>query len=437
VLKRRSRIVELEARAAAAMHQAAELRRELERQAGKDPLTGLLSLRAFRARLETEVDRGRRHGGPLSLVVLDIDGFRALNARHGHAAGDEVLVSVARVLTGGLRATDVASRIGGDAFGLLLVGAPAEGALRAVERVLLELGIAETPAVRSISCSAGVVGWERGQRAEQLLGAAERALDRARHAGGGHAVVGSAAAGGAEPDDAHANQAVIDVLVKALSERDRYTAEHSDSVTDLVVGVGSRLGVDGDDLKALRAASLLHDIGKVAIPDHVLNKPGPLDADEWELMKQHTIIGERILRSIPGMGGTAKIVRHEHERWDGTGYPDGIAGEAIPIGSRIILTCDAYHAMTSDRPYRRALSHADALEELTRNAGTQFDPEVVGILIGYLHAQRQTGAAYGQPGETPVVPAGPDAPGRLEPLGSDDPRFYTGPTAPVPPPKGF
>jgi diguanylate cyclase (GGDEF)-like protein len=436
VLKRRSRIIELEGRAAAAMHQAAELRKELERQAGKDPLTGLLSLRSFRARLETEVDRGRRHGGPLSLVVLDLDGFRALNARHGHAAGDEVLVSAARVLTGGLRATDVAGRIGGDAFGLLLVGAPVDGALRAVERVLLELGIAETPAVRSIPCSAGVVGWERGQRPEQLLGAAERALDRARRAGGGHAVVGSAAAGGSEPDDAHANQAVIDVLVQALSERDRYTAEHSDSVTDLVVGVGSRLGVDGDDLKALRAASLLHDIGKVAIPDHILNKPAPLDAEEWELMKQHTIIGERILRSIPGMNGTAKIVRHEHERWDGNGYPDGLAGDAIPIGSRIILTCDAYHAMTSDRPYRPAMTHAAALEELTRHAGTQFDPEIVGILIGDLHAQRQTGAAYGQPGHSvAATPADQDAPAPLEQLGTDDPRFYTGPTAPVPPPK--
>ena len=127
--------------------------------------------------------------------------------------------------------------------------------------------------------------------------------------------------------------------------------------------------MDEDEIKDVRTAALLHDIGKVGIPDEILHKNGPLDAREWEIMRQHPVIGERIMRAIPGMGSIARVVRHEHERWDGGGYPDGLAGEAIPLAARIILACDAYHAMVSDRPYRKAMSHHDAMAELTSNAG--------------------------------------------------------------------
>jgi HD-GYP domain-containing protein (c-di-GMP phosphodiesterase class II) len=157
--------------------------------------------------------------------------------------------------------------------------------------------------------------------------------------------------------------------------------------------VAEAMALDADEVGRIRMAALLHDIGKVGIPDDVLHKPGPLDEREWELMRQHPVIGERILRMIPGLGAIARIVRHEHERWDGAGYPDGLVGGETPIGARVILACDAYHAMTSDRPYRRAMPHADAVAELTRNAGSQFDPEVVQALVGYLYAQRQSGAA--------------------------------------------
>jgi HD-GYP domain-containing protein (c-di-GMP phosphodiesterase class II) len=152
------------------------------------------------------------------------------------------------------------------------------------------------------------------------------------------------------------------------------------------------MALDPDEVGRVRMAALLHDIGKVGIPDEILHKPGKLDDREWELMRQHPVIGERILRMIPGLGAIARIVRHEHERWDGGGYPDGLVGAATPLGSRIILACDAYHAMTSDRPYRAAMPHAEAMAELTRNSGTQFDPEVVQALIGYLYGRRQAGA---------------------------------------------
>jgi len=141
----------------------------------------------------------------------------------------------------------------------------------------------------------------------------------------------------------------------------------------------------------VRLAAELHDIGKVAIPDHILHKAGPLSDEEWKLMKQHPVIGERILRALPGTGVVARIVRHEHERWDGGGYPDGLVGPQIPVGSRIISAADTYHASTSDRPYRAARSHQEAVEELIRCAGTQFDPQVTEALIGHLYGQRQAG----------------------------------------------
>ena len=157
--------------------------------------------------------------------------------------------------------------------------------------------------------------------------------------------------------------------------------------------VAERLGLSAEEVHHVRAAALLHDIGKVAIPDHILNKPGKLDDEEWKLMRQHPEIGERILRAIPGLGSIARIVRHEHESFDGSGYPDALVGDQIPIGSRIILACDAYHAMITDRPYRKGMSHREAVDELARCAGKQFDPDVTGILIGYLHGLRQTGQA--------------------------------------------
>jgi HD-GYP domain-containing protein (c-di-GMP phosphodiesterase class II) len=155
----------------------------------------------------------------------------------------------------------------------------------------------------------------------------------------------------------------------------------------LATQVARGLALSADDVQRVRTAALLHDIGKVAIPDAVLHKPATLDTREWEVMQEHPVIGERILRAIPGFGGVARIVRHEHERFDGSGYPDGLQGEEIPIGARIILACDAYHAMTSDRPYREGMTHAEAVRELAKGAGTQFDPQVTEVLIGCLYAR--------------------------------------------------
>jgi putative nucleotidyltransferase with HDIG domain len=169
-------------------------------------------------------------------------------------------------------------------------------------------------------------------------------------------------------------------LATAIEARDGYTHSHSEETVRLVELVARELGLAPEDVSEVKTAALLHDVGKIGIPDSVLHKPGPLDEGEWKVMREHPVIGERILRQVPGLERVAAAIRHEHESWDGDGYPDGISGEDIPLESRIVLVCDAYHAMTSDRPYRQRMPREDALAELRRCAGTQFDPRVVEAL---------------------------------------------------------
>ena len=381
---------DLERQLADARRQIAELERTAGLQAGNDPVTGLLNLARFRAQLDVEVKRTRRHGRPLCAAILDVDGFRAVNAQHGFVVGDEVLTATGRVLGAGTRAHDLACRTGADEFAVLLPETDLAGAQTVMERVLEQLEGTAVGPLGSLQASVGVAPFDRAQSGSQLLAAAAQGLERARSEGGGRVSV--AADDGEAPADTHRRDAVA-ALAVALLERDRYTGEHSESVVELTGAVARNLGLDEATTAQVQAASLLHDIGKVAIPDEILNKPGELTEEQWVLMRRHTVIGERILRAIPGLGTVARIVRHEHERWDGGGYPDGLSGEDIPIGSRIILACDAYHAMTSDRPYRAAMSHGDAVAELSANAGTQFDPQVVELLIGELYGQRQAVAS--------------------------------------------
>jgi HD-GYP domain-containing protein (c-di-GMP phosphodiesterase class II) len=177
-----------------------------------------------------------------------------------------------------------------------------------------------------------------------------------------------------------------EALAAALEAKDSYTAHHARSILEHADSVGLLLGLDDNARRVLRFAGIFHDIGKIAVPEMILNKRGPLDDSEWQIVERHTLVGEQILAPVEFLAAVRPLVRHEHERWDGSGYPDGLAGEAIPLGSRIILACDAYHAMTSDRPYRGAMPAPDARGELLCNAGTQFDPGVVEALLEVLAA---------------------------------------------------
>ena len=387
---RKQEVEELQASLADARRRIAGLENDLRAARTADPLTGLPLLDELDRRLVPEIERSRRHGSPLTVAVIDVDGFRAINAHHGRKVGDQVLAAVGRLLAEQVRTNDVVSRSGADEFVAMLPETRAEEAMQAFNRIFVALEAVYVGEIEGAAVSVGVAQWERGMNSEQLLATAGARVDVARSLGGGRAAA-SDAADTADGDRPRAQGDVIAALAEALLERDRYTGEHSESVVDLVEAVARGLALSGPEVDQIKAAALLHDIGKVAIPDDVLNKPGPLDDDEWKVMREHPAIGERILRAIPGMGPIARIVRHEHERFDGGGYPDGISGDQIPIGARIILACDAYHAMTSDRPYRKGMSHADAVRELSEHAGTQFDPNVTELLIGTLYGRRQSG----------------------------------------------
>jgi diguanylate cyclase (GGDEF)-like protein len=386
----------LAAELGAARRRISELEADLSRLGSRDPVTGeRLSLAAFRAQLELDIHRARRYERPLAVALLDVDRFRYLNLKHGYGAGDLVLGAVGSLIARSTRVCDLACRVGGDEFAVMFPETSAQAAAEAMQRILVEMEDLDAGGVRGHSASVGVAALGRDQSLEALLSAAGEALEQSRAAGGGQAVVSGGEVSG-EPvasrnGNGNGNGNVVAALVSALGERDRYTGEHSESVVELTARVGASMALDAEEIALIRTASLLHDIGKVGVPDEVLHKPGPLDESEWELMRQHPVIGERIVRAIPGMGSIARIVRHEHERWDGGGYPDGLAGDAIPVGARIILACDAYHAMTSDRPYRSAMSHREAIAELTEHAGTQFDPNVVEALVGHLFGRRQAG----------------------------------------------
>jgi diguanylate cyclase (GGDEF)-like protein len=177
-----------------------------------------------------------------------------------------------------------------------------------------------------------------------------------------------------------------EALAAALEAKDTYTADHARSIADLAVAAGRALGMDDEGLRDLRYGAIFHDIGKIAIPDAILNKPGPLTEAEFDMVRRHPEVGEQILAPVPFLAAVRRIVRHDHERWDGEGYPDGLRGDAIPLGARIVFVVDAYHAMCSDRPYRRAMPASAAREELRRHAGTQFDPEVVEVVLDVLAA---------------------------------------------------
>lgn len=182
----------------------------------------------------------------------------------------------------------------------------------------------------------------------------------------------------------------VDALLAALEARDGYTGEHSRAVVGLSLAVARRLGLSEGEVTDIEQAALLHDVGKIGVPDSVLNKPGPLDGGERALMREHPVIGERIVASTEGLAHLAPLVRAEHERWDGAGYPDGLSGEQIPLASRVVFVCDAFHAMTSDRPYRKAMGAREALEELERSSGKQFCPLTVRALLDVVDPDRQT-----------------------------------------------
>lgn len=378
---------ELRNRLEAANRENARLQSQLLQQSQMDPVTGRMKLTPFMNVVTTEIERASRYGRPVVVARIDIDNFEAVNVQHGRLAGDRALCAVAQAIASQVRAQDTLCRASGDQFALLLPETDAAGGAQCLERILGVLERLQAEGIEGLRASAGVAPFERGQSAERLLAAAGAALRQAQEDGGGR--IALAGVGGAA-EYVRGDAALA--LMAALSERDAWTAAHSRAVGNMAATLAQKLGLSAE-ADTIRSAALLHDIGKMGIPDAILNKPMPLDEAEWALMREVPLAGERILRSVPGMGAAARLVRHVHERWDGGGHADGLAGDQIPIGSRVISPCDAYHAMTSPRPWRSALTHEDAVHELLDGAGSQFDPEIVEVLVGHLNGLRQA-AAY-------------------------------------------
>jgi diguanylate cyclase (GGDEF)-like protein len=347
-------------RAVLTFRERVELLASSREEALTDALTGLGNRRRFVADLESRLlERGEY---PVVLVVFDLDGFKTYNDSFGHAAGDALLGRVASRLADAIDGYGRAYRLGGDEFCVLApAAAPVPGGI--VERAAAAL--TEEGEGFSVRCSHGSVLMpaEAADLTEALRIADDRMyLDKQRN----------------RPA---AERQSIDVLVSTLNERDSRIVQHLAGVADLAEAVSRRFHVPEPELRTLRQAAELHDVGKLAIPEEILNKPGPLSEDEWQFVRRHTLIGERILGAAPALGAAGKLVRSTHEHWDGSGYPDGLASSEIPLGARIIAVCDSFDAMTSPRPYAKALSSEQAVRELLRSAGTQFDPEVVAAFV--------------------------------------------------------
>jgi diguanylate cyclase (GGDEF)-like protein len=368
----------------------AEAYEDVRTAASTDALTGLLNHGAMHVRVREEIARAARDGQPLCCVLIDLDDFKRVNDELGHPAGDAMLRRVADALRAEVRPYDQVARYGGDEFVLVLPGTEEHIARAVAERVRERVrgGAPRGFAGASGNCSIGVSAWEPGMTADDLLAAADRALLLAKRTGKGRVAVANPDAEEelARLQRSDASPAAVAALAAAIDARDNYGNGHSDEVVRLAKGVAMLLGLTADAVERVGHGALLHDVGKLAIPPEILRKDGVLDDAEWRVMVEHPVIGEGILRRIPQLAPLAPIVRHEHEHWDGTGYPDGLSGCRIPIGSRIVLACDAYAAMTAERPYRRALWKADAVAELRARAGTQFDPAVVEALLDLLGA---------------------------------------------------
>jgi diguanylate cyclase (GGDEF)-like protein len=362
------------------------------RLAVTDPLTGLGNHRSFQERLERELRNAETRNSSFTLCLLDIDDFKRVNDLFGHPAGDNVLAEVGARL----RQNGEAFRLGGDEFALLLPARTAAEALPAVQSVLSRIASVELEEVGSVTASAGLASFPlHGFQRDELIRLADSALYWAKEHGKNRvhlyrpevvelAELRRLAHG---PDRAARFRAAAS-LAKAVDARDTYTGSHSSRVAELGAWIAARMGLDIEQVELTRLAGSLHDLGKLAVPEEILRKPGPLTPPERLVLERHSQIGFRMLESL-GVDPVAEWVLRHHERWDGMGYPDGLAGAAIPLGARIIFVADAYDAMTSDRAYRSRLTAQEAVAELERCAGTQFDPEVVRVVareLGYVPA---------------------------------------------------
>ncbi len=353
---------------------------ELMESTRRDPLTGTLNHGAVVGHLAMETEAARAAGVPVTVALIDIDNFRLLNENHGHPAGDQALLAVAGLLLGEVVEPMVLGRSGPDEF--LIIAPPAvafelEPLVTRLQTGLVDLSLQfETTERLPITVSVGIATYpEHAASATALLSTATMVLEEAKASGGDTVRLASSAS--MEESSAASTFNVLEGLILAVDTKDRYTKRHSEDVARYAMFLAARLGLDADEMRVIQTAGLLHDVGKIGIPDQILRKPGKLTEVEFDIVKQHVALGDMIVRDLPDLDQVRAGIRHHHERWDGDGYLERLAGEDIPQIARILAVADTFSAMTTTRPYRKALDVREALTRLGDAAGSQLEERLV------------------------------------------------------------
>lgn len=394
----------------------------------RDPLTSLRNHRYFQEALKSEVDRCQRSRSQVTVAMLDLDDFKQVNDRFGHHEGDAVLMRITKGISDSLRTYDLACRLGGEEFGIIFPDTSPENAQQILDRIA-EHVVGFGPNGERATFSAGIATYPKhATTPADLCQRADEASYYSKSNGKAQTTIYDpfrvTAMDSTERTDQRAKDAVLTTattLASSVDRKDPYTRNHSELTAVYAATIGRALEMDEQTVKNLYRAALLHDVGKIGIDESILRKPGPLDAEEWAQVRKHPELSYRFLEAGE-MEPIATWTRHHHERWDGTGYPDGLAGEAIPLGSRIIFVADAFEAMTSDRVYQPALTIAGALQELIAYSGTQFDAQIAGTMVRLVHAGvfDQIHAQYGKPPGAGIMPM-PMAPPQVDEGGDSYP----------------
>jgi diguanylate cyclase (GGDEF)-like protein len=365
-----------------------------------DALTGLMNRRGFEDLIATELERARRSNQSLSVIIGDLDHFKTLNDTYGHAAGDRALEQLALILDTAKRRIDTAARVGGEEFAVVLPDSDHHAAYILAERMRREVRETFMYEPHRLTISLGVATFPaHADSVDKLVANADRALYAAKSLGRDRTVLyseqlqpaSSAAAAAGEPAaQANRNSSTVRALADVIDARDSATSAHSQTVGRYAAAIARALALPDAVVERVRFSGIVHDVGKIAIPESILSKPGWLSADDWIEMRRHPQIGASILAGAD-LDDVSEWVLAHHERIDGTGYPHGKAGSEIPLEARILAVADAYEAMTSDRVYRAALAPEEARAELERCAGTQFDRRVVDAFLKVLETYSEPG----------------------------------------------